>query len=110
MPNFIDWGEVLLQDEMSVSPDKWKDPITIEYGYRNYNFVYEFCWKVKGTEHTFTIPFRDLNEASNGDIEGHIQSFLEEFRKEYIEWVYSGLKQDWQQEYYEQYKEYIELQ
>ena len=110
MPNIIDWDEVLLRDEFEISPDKWLSQIIIEHGYRNYNGVYEFCWKLQDTSHTFTIPFGDLNEISNGDIPGHIQSFLEGFRKDWLGWVYGGLKEPWQREYYEQYKQYIELQ
>lgn len=110
MPNIIDWNDVILQDEFEVYPDKWVSPIIIKHGYRNYNSVYEFCWRIEDSNHTFTIPFKDLNEKSNGDIPGHIQSFLEDFRKDWLKWLYGGLNESWQKEYYEQYKQYIELQ
>lgn len=108
MPNKENWDEIHNKGEIELTPDKWK-PISIEYGYKNFNNVLFFCWRVKGTEHTFTILFSKLNELSQGDVEKHIEEFLETFRQELIGWCTGGLKQPWMREYYEQYKSFIEL-
>ena len=108
MPNNANWTEIKNRGELEVSPEKWK-PLTIEYGYRNLNGVLFFWWRVKETQHTFTIQFSQLNELSNGDVQEHIKTFLENFREDFIGWCTSGLQEKWMREYYEQYKSFIEL-
>ena len=50
-----------------------------------------------------------LNELSKGDVPKHIEEFLETFREDWLKWVTGGLKETWMREYYEQYKQYIEI-
>jgi hypothetical protein len=110
MPHKENWEEIASKGSFEAYPEKWKHPLSIEYGYKNLSGVIFFCWRVQGTEHTFTIKFSELNEKSNGDVQKHVETFLESFRKEIVGWIVGGLSQPWMREYYEQYKHYIEFQ
>lgn len=108
MPNNENWDQIHSRGEIDVEPKNWKS-LTIEFGYKNLNGVLFFCWRVKDTQHTFTIQFSQLNELSQDNVSEHIQTFLETFGEELIGWIVNGLKEEWQKQYYQQYKSFIEI-
>jgi hypothetical protein len=108
MPFYKDFNELWGRGELKVTPRKWK-PLIIEYGYGYVGTLINMFWRVKGTRHTFRIPVNILNEHSQGNYEKHIEEFLEIFRNEFLEWVASGLTEEWMREYHAEYKNYIEF-
>lgn len=88
----------------------WYNPLYVEYGLSPFgeSTTFQMCWRVKGTEHVFTIPLNMLYEHSQeGDYEEHFKEVLGVFRLDYLDWYKQGFKYDWMQKYRHQFKNYI---
>lgn len=109
MPYTQDFSRLSGRGTLTVRPRGWKDEIPIEYGYEEIGRVSYLNWRVKGTSHTFKISYYDIMTETAGDYDEHIQWVLENFRKDYLDWIYEGLTETWMREYYEQYKNLIEF-
>lgn len=109
MPNIKDFSELTGRGTFEVEVNKWKNPLTIEYGYGYINSLMFFFWRVEGTTHTFRISYYELMLDCQGDYEKHVKEFLPQFRQEYLGWIYGGLQADWMREYHEQYKNFVEF-
>ena len=87
MPFYFDFN--LANGELhtvEVSPIGWKGPITIEYitaQAHQYDNMVSVIWKIKGTDHCFTIFEQRLNHISHGDYKAHFKEALEKFRIDY---------------------------
>lgn len=108
MPYIKDFSTLIGRGEFSLEVPKWK-PLSIEYGYEYINEILQFYWRIKGTTHTFRGLYHQIIQQSHGKYDEYIKIVLQEFRTEYIQWLYSGLQQAWMREYHEQYKNLIEL-
>jgi hypothetical protein len=109
MPFVKDFSTLRGRGTIELEVPKWSSPLYIEYGYDYISAQLYFFWRVQGTSHTFRIGYLELMELSNGDYEKHIFGFLKSFRIEYLSWINSGLKEQWMQEYYQEYKNFIEF-
>jgi len=109
MPFVKDFSTLEGTGTFDIIVPKWKSPLIIEYGYEYVNRVLFFFWRVQGTRHTFKISTIDVLHLADNDYEGHIQTFLEDFRVEYLGWIYQGLPETWMQEYHEEYKHFVEF-
>lgn len=97
---------------MEVFPEGWKSPVTIEYCVaqaHSYDPTLSVVWRVKGTEHCFTIGEHRLNTISNGDYKQHFKKVLEGFRKDYLSWFTEEEYRncDWRNEYARQFSRFI---
>lgn len=97
---------------VEVYPNGWITPLTIEYcsaQARPYDTMTSVCWRIKGTEHTFTIYENRLNKISSGDYAKHFTETLELFREDYLSWFtakdYEGCA--WRDEYKQQFSKLI---
>ena len=108
MPNRQDFSSLYGNGELEVAPAGWT-PLTIEYAYGYLVNQQNFFWRVKGTEHTFSIPVLLLNELSKGNYESHIEYVLENFREEYLSWAATGFSAEWMVEYHREYRNHIEI-
>jgi hypothetical protein len=105
MPNNVDFSKLENINTVEINPNGWK-PLTIEYGINN---VFEYCWRIKGTTHTFTIPIIRLDFISSGNYGEHFKTVLETFREDYIKWKDEGFIYEWSREYRDQYSRYINI-
>lgn len=106
MPNNVDFSKFESIKTMEINPTGWINPIIIEYGISN-SAMPLFCWRIKGTKHTFIIPVIRLDFISSGDYDKHFTKVLETFREDYIEWKNEGFITEWSHEYRDQYSRYI---
>ena len=96
---------------VDVNPKGWK-PVTIEYcvtQVNQYDTTLSVAWRVKGTQHTFTIPERKLNIISHANYKAHFEEVLANFREDYLSWFEDPYYQDvqWKYEYKEQFDKFI---
>lgn len=106
MPNNVDFSKFATINTIEVNPIGWINPITIEYGISDDAMPF-YCWRVKGTKHTFIIPVLRMDFLSSGDYKKHFENALEIFREDYISWKEEGFKTDWAKEYRDQYNRFI---
>ena len=95
-----------------VTPRGWRGEIVVEYCQaqaHQYDTMLSICWRVKGTEHTFTIYENKLNLLCNGDYAKHFTEVLEVFREDYKMWFTNEEYKDceWKWNYKEQFGRYI---
>ena len=97
---------------VQVSPKGWRSPLTIEYGIaqaNKYDTTLSVVWRVKGTEHCFSIGEQRLNVISHGHYKEHFEKALEGFREDYLSWFqseeYDGCQ--WRDEYKKQFDRLI---
>jgi hypothetical protein len=111
MPHIIDFSKLENVKSMEINPIGWITPILVEYGLINdpntYGGIRSYCWRVKGTTHTFVIPVVRIDFLSAGDYKKHFEDALESFREDYLSWKEEGFITDWSREYYEQYSRFI---
>lgn len=113
MPFYFDFN--LANGELhtvEVSPIGWKGPITIEYitaQAHQYDTMVSVIWKIKGTDHCFTIFEQRLNHISHGDYKAHFKEALEKFRIDYLSWFKDEMYRncEWKYEYEKQYGKLI---
>lgn len=113
MPFYFDFN--LANGELhtvEVSPIGWKGPITIEYitaQAHQYDTMVSVIWKIKGTDHCFTIFEQRLNHISHGDYKAHFKETLENFRIDYLSWFKDEMYRncEWKYEYEKQYGKLI---
>ena len=113
MPFYFDFN--LANGELhtvEVSPIGWKGPITIEYitaQAHQYDNMVSVIWKIKGTDHCFTIFEQRLNHISHGDYKAHFKEALEKFRIDYLSWFKDEMYRncEWKYEYEKQYGKLI---
>ena len=113
MPFYFDFN--LANGELhtvEVSPIRWKGPITIEYitaQAHQYDNMVSVIWKIKGTDHCFTIFEQRLNHISHGDYKAHFKEALEKFRIDYLSWFKDEMYRncEWKYEYEKQYGKLI---
>ncbi len=108
MPFVKDFEELTGRGSFNLAVPKWY-PLTIEYGYGYINNMFAWYWKIQGTKHTFWQPYAEIMELTGGIYDEHVKTFLEGFRKEYLEWAYAGFPEEWMREYHNEYKNFIEL-
>lgn len=87
--------------------DGWV-PLKVRYGlhYLAEKSVY-LLWNVIGTNHTFNIDIRTVNELHGSNYEEHFTVILTKFRKDFMVWNSMGFPEDWMQRYYEEYNRFI---
>lgn len=107
MPNNYDFSSLQDIKEIEVSPFGWITPLTIEYGKVDEISGETYCWRVKGTKHTFTILTRRMNYISGGDHERHFTEVLEKFREDYMDWSRGNFGAGWMREYQEDFRNFI---
>lgn len=113
MPFIFDFNNSIGDNHLiDIDVDGWKSPITIEYcvvQVHKFDPVLSVVWRIKGTEHCFTIEEQRLNNISNGNYKEHFRQALIGFRKDYLSWFtreeYSNC--DWKYEYEHQYGKFI---
>lgn len=98
---------------VEVSPNGWNGPVTIEYivaQAHQYDTMVSIVWRIKGTQHCFTIPEQRLNQLSHGNnYKEHFQKALEAFRLDYLSWFREDEYKDcqWKYEYQQQFGKFI---
>ena len=96
---------------MEVNPEGWVEPLTVEYAVSAnediFNGIPSYLWRVKGTQHTFTIPVSRIDFVSQGDYKTHFEYALEDFREAYISWKEQGFSTPWAREYRDQFYQFI---
>ena len=109
MPNNIDFSKKVKNiKEIEVNPKGWINPLTIEYGTSEKVYPIEsYCWRIKGTAHTFLIPIVRMDFISGGDYVKHFEHVLEIFREDYTSWEEQRIEAPWANEYRRQYKSFI---
>ena len=110
MPNNLDFSNVKEIKEMEVNPENWVNPLYVEYGISEitkYGGVACYCWRVKGTQHTFVIPIARIDYVSSGDYKKHFENALELFREDYLAWKGEGFIYEWAREYRNQFSKFI---
>ena len=113
MPFYFDFN--LANGELhtvEVSPIGWKGPITIEYitaQAHQYDNMVSVIWKIKGTDHCFTIFEQRLNHISHVDYKAHFKEALEKSRIDYLSWFKDEMYRncEWKYEYEKQYGKLI---
>ena len=98
---------------VEVYPKGWKSPVVVEYVVaqaHRYDTTLSVVWRVKGTQHCFTIGEQRLNVLSNGDYKKHFTQTLENFREDYLSWFREKEYEnaEWKYEYRDQFGELIE--
>jgi len=112
MPNNFDFSKVENIKTIEVSPTDWVSPLYVEYGiYRGIETgeVISYCWRVKGTLHTFIIPTIRLDFISSGDYKKHFENALAVFAQDYLSWKSEGFLTEWSREYQKQFGRFINL-
>jgi len=110
MPNNFDFKKLQNIKTMEVNPSGWISPLFVEYGITDDDAVQgimSYCWRVKGTQHTFVIPMLRLDFLSSGDYKKHFEIMLENFKDDYLEWKKQEFIIPWMKEYKEQYSKFI---
>ena len=95
---------------MEVSPEGWISPLFVQYGVdedENLFGIPTYFWRVKGTEHTFTIPIIRIDFLSSGNYKEHFNEALEIFREDYIKWKDEGFVTEWSRQYRKQFSRFI---
>lgn len=105
MPNNADFTKLEAIHTIDIQPNGWV-PLTIEYGISD-DALPTYYWRVKGTQHTFTIPVIRLDFLSSGAYDKHFEKTLEFFREDYLEWIKNNANLQWVQEYREQFSKFI---
>lgn len=86
----------------------WIRPLEIHYGTYNISNVQYLIWKIAGSEHSFKIQANIVYKNHlSGNLTEHFSLTLIQFRKDYIEWMKDGFKEDWQKKYYDIFNEFI---
>jgi hypothetical protein len=98
--------------EVKVNPIGWRNPITVEYVIAQahpYDTTVSVIWRVKGTEHCFTIGEQKLNQISHANYPKHFEEVLANFRIDYLHWFTNPLYKDadWKYEYERQFSKFI---
>jgi len=111
MPHNFDFSSLNNIKTMEVHPEGWIDPLIVEYAVsaneNTFNGIPSYLWRVKGTQHTFTIPVSRIDFVSQGDYKTHFENALEIFRDDYLTWKEQGFSTPWAREYREQFHKYI---
>jgi len=107
MPNNYDFSIFKNIKDIEVFPINWVKPLIVEYVVDYYSDVPTCFWRVKGTDHTFTIPFTQLNYLSSGNYKEHFEKSLSIFRDDYIEWKNRSFDADWMKQYQKQFENLI---
>lgn len=98
--------------EVQVNPDGWRGPVTVEYiiaQAHKYDTTVSVIWRVKGTQHCFTISEQKLNVVSHANYPKHFEEVLRNFRLDYLNWFSDPTyeKADWKYEYQRQFDKFI---
>lgn len=98
--------------EVKVNPDGWVNPVTVEYTIaqaHKYDTTVSVIWRVKGTEHCFTISEQKLNVLSHANYQKHFEEVLRNFRIDYLNWFTDPTYEnaDWKYEYKRQFDRFI---
>lgn len=109
MPNIKDFSTLAGRGSLQIEVPGWREQLTIEFGYADVGRASYLYWRIQETTHTFMISYYDIMKETQGQYNEHFIWFLQSFRKDYISWIYGGLKEDWMREYHEQYKYLVEL-
>lgn len=113
MPFNFDFENSLSEvKEVVITPRGWTGDIIIEYctaQAHRYDTMVSLCWRVKGTNHTFTIYENKLKEISKDNYAKHFTETLEAFREDYLSWFKEEEYKDceWKWEYKREFGEYI---
>lgn len=110
MPNNFDFTKLQNIKTMKINPRGWINSLTIEYGITDdieVHGIMSYCWRVKGTQHTFVIPVLRMDYLSSGDYKSHFEDTLENFKDDYLEWKKQEFIILWMKEYKEQYSKFI---
>jgi hypothetical protein len=110
MPRNFDFSKLDDIKTIEVNPQGWISPLYVQYGMSaaiELQGILTYCWRVKGTEHTFTIPVIRMDFLSSGDYKKHFENVLEIFREDYIDWKTEGFITEWSREYRDQYSKFI---
>ena len=110
MPNYFDFTKLKNIKTTKINPAGWVNPLYVEYGICDdieVRGIPSYCWKIKGTTHTFVIPVVRMDFLSSGNYEKHFTNVLEKFREDYILWKEEGFITEWSKEYRSEYKSYI---
>lgn len=94
--------------EVQVNPEGWRNPVTVEYTVaqaHKYDTTISVVWRVKGTQHCFTISEQKLNVVSHANYPKHFEEVLRNFRLDYLNWFTDPYyeKADWKYEYQRQF-------
>ena len=107
MPHKVDFTKVTNVKTIKVNPKGWVSPLFVEYGlFLHYN-VPSYFWRVKGTDHTFTIPIARFEFLSAGDYSSHFEEALEGFRGDYLDWKDLNFTELWMKEYKKEFSSFI---
>lgn len=98
--------------EVKVNPDGWVNPVTVEYVVaqaHKYDTTVSVIWRVKGTDHCFTISEQKLNVLSHANYPKHFEEVLRNFRIDYLHWFTDPdyEKAEWKYEYQRQFGRFI---
>lgn len=113
MPFVFDFRKAIGEiQSVEVNPSGWTSPIVVEYivaQAHRYDVMRSVVWRVKGTEHCFTIEEQRINNISDGNYKEHFKKALEGFRKDYLSWFTDEQYKDcvWKYEYERQFSRFI---
>lgn len=98
--------------EVKVNPDGWVNPVTVEYTVaqaHKYDTTVSVIWRVKGTEHCFTIGEQKLNVLSHANYPKHFEEVLRNFRLDYLNWFSDPIYEnaEWKYKYKRQFDRFI---
>lgn len=98
--------------EVKVNPDGWVNPVMVEYTVaqaHKYDTTVSVIWRVKGTEHCFTIGEQKLNVLSHANYPKHFEEVLRNFRLDYLNWFSDPIYEnaEWKYEYKRQFDRFI---
>ena len=98
--------------EIKVNPKGWRNPITVEYVIAQahpYDTTVSVIWRVKGTNHCFTISEQKLNQISHANYQKHFEEILTNFRLDYLNWFTDPEYKDakWKYEYEREFSRFI---
>jgi len=110
MPHNFDFSKIKDIKIIEINPEGWITPLYVEYGVVDKfetSGIISYCWRVKGTLHTFVIPVARMDFLSGGDYKKLFENVLEGFREDYISWKNEGFITEWSKEYRDQYSRFI---
>ena len=102
MPYNLDFSLLKNVKAIQVGPKGWASPLFVEYGILDEDMPL-YCWRVRGTAHTFKIPVVRMDFLSSGDYKNFFGDALEVFREDYLTWKAEGFVDGWPREYERQY-------
>jgi len=106
MPNNADLSHAADKIQtLEINSNGWIKPLIIEYVVMPISEMVN--WRVKGTQHSFTIPLMRLHYISEGNYAKHFEEILYSFRQQYKDWEKDGFKYDWTREYRDQFQNFI---